>query len=285
MKPEEIEKMVTKMDEKTRLISYEASRRKFNLYVNGGYEGLEIMYYNYMREQKLSFKETQPFEDYIFENDPKELFLDEIFFEVDNPYTTNIGVSVYSLCSLVNEDAVKSLESKKVEIFAVIKRLQQEIVKSTKCTIEENPQLYIVLKNIESYYRTIYSHIIEDFSPYINERVQTTTIPEKTGYIIPKETVAFKIGILFYTAEIIMIKGSPDEKFEYKGIRYSSGNSLAKILAPIINEKVNSIRPYINQTYNGGSDDKNVFFSTKLRKEIVEYCLVHQKPIHLPNNK
>ena len=72
--------------------------KKLRLYVNGGFQGLRDIYYNYRQEQKIKFSEIIPFETFINTSDIERFYLDEVFFETDNPYLTNIGYGIKNLC-------------------------------------------------------------------------------------------------------------------------------------------------------------------------------------------
>ena len=73
--------------------------KNLRLYVNGGFDGLRVIYYNYFQAQKIKFSDITPFDDFINTNDIERFYLDEVFFEVDNKYTTNVGFFIWQLCN------------------------------------------------------------------------------------------------------------------------------------------------------------------------------------------
>ena len=54
--------------------------KKLRLYVNGGFQGLRDIYYNYHQEQKIKFSEIIPFETFINSNDLEKFYLDEVLY-------------------------------------------------------------------------------------------------------------------------------------------------------------------------------------------------------------
>ena len=152
--------------------------KKLRLYVNGGFQGLRDIYYNYRQEQKIKFSEIIPFETFINTNDIARFYLDEVFFEVDNPYLTNIGYGIKNLCHYYT-NSEKSKENKKVDLISVVTRLQQAINKSAISQYDEYPKLYNILKRIENYYSVVYNNLYNDFSPFLIDRPQINEIQIK----------------------------------------------------------------------------------------------------------
>ena len=75
--------------------------QKLRLYVNGGFQGLIDIYYNYHQEQKIKFSVITPFENFIDSDDVEKFYLDTVFFEVDNnQYLTNIGCFIFIMSLL-----------------------------------------------------------------------------------------------------------------------------------------------------------------------------------------
>lgn len=143
--------------------------KKLRLYVNGGFQGLRDIYYNYHQEQKIKFSEITPFETFINTDDVERFYLDEVFFEVDNPYLTNIGYGIKNLCHYYT-NSEKDIENKKVDLICVVTRLEEVISKSATSKSSDYPKLFDVLKRIETYYRITYSGIYNDFSTFLMDR-------------------------------------------------------------------------------------------------------------------
>lgn len=248
--------------------------RELKFYVNGGFQGLRDIYYNYHQEQKIKFSEITTFETFINTNDLEKFYLDEVFFEVDNPYLTNIGCGIKSLCHYYS-NSEKIIENKKVDLISVVTRLEQEINKSAISQYDDYPKLYNILKRIENYYRIAYSGIYEDFYPFLADRPINQSYSKESSYVFTaiKETIPLKLGVLFFTGKISMVESNRGLSFLYQEKLYTSGTSLAKVLAEVISEKQSSIKAYLNETKNNGETDKNIYFSDKLRGDIHKYCL------------
>lgn len=165
----------------------ESLEKKLRLYVNGGFQGLRDIYYNYHQEQKIKFSEITPFETFINTNDIERFYLDEVFFEVDNPYITNIGYGIKNLCHYYT-NSEKSKENKKIDLISVVTRLEEAINKSSISQSFENTKLYDILKRIENYYSIIYTNLYNDFSPLLKDRNQLNKNLESTTNILGQET-------------------------------------------------------------------------------------------------
>jgi hypothetical protein len=165
----------------------ESLEKKLRLYVNGGFQGLRDIYYNYRQEQKIKFSEIIPFETFINTSDIERFYLDEVFFEVDNPYLTNIGCGIKSLCHYYS-NSEKSTENKKIDLISVVARLEEAINKSSISQSSENTKLYDILKRIENYYSIIYNNLYNDFSPLLIDRPQLNKNLESTTNILGQET-------------------------------------------------------------------------------------------------
>jgi hypothetical protein len=165
----------------------ESLEKKLRLYVNGGFQGLRDIYYNYYQEQKIKFSEITPFETFINTDDVEKFYLDEVFFEVDNKYATNFGCFVYSLCHYYT-NSEKSTENKKIDLISVVTRLEEAINKSSISQSFENTKLYDILKRIENYYSIIYTNLYNDFSPLLKDRTQLNKNLESTTNILGQET-------------------------------------------------------------------------------------------------
>lgn len=165
---------IQKMYDDSRRSSYikdrESLEKKLRLYVNGGYQGLKDIYYNYYTtEKKIKFKNITPFEDFINTNDVENFYFNEVFFEVDNKYITNIGCFIYVLCNhYINSD--KSNKNKQVDLISVVNRLEHAISNSAVSLYSNSPNLYNVLKKIENYYLIVYNNLYDDFAPFLKDR-------------------------------------------------------------------------------------------------------------------
>lgn len=247
--------------------------KKLRLYVNGGFQGLRDIYYNYHQEQKIKFSEIIPFETFINSFDLEKFYLDEVFFEVDNPYLTNIGYGINNLCHYYT-NSEKSKENKKVDLISVVTRLEQAINKSAISQYDEYPKLYNILKRIDNYYRIAYSGIYEDFYSFLADRPINQSYSKESSYLLTtiKETIPLKLGVLFFTGKISMVESYGGIAFLYQEKLYTSGTSLAKVLAEVISEKQSSIKAYLNETKNNNETDKNLYYSDKLRDSICKHC-------------
>lgn len=271
----DIQKMYDDSRRSSDIKDKENLEKKLRLYVNGGFQGLRDIYFNYRQEQKIKFSEIIPFESFINTNDIERFYLDEVFFEVDNPYLTNIGYGIKNLCNYYT-NSEKSKENKKVDLISVVTRLEQAINKSAISQYDEYPKLYNILKRIENYYRIAYSGIYEDFYPFLADRPINQSYSKESSYVFTaiKETIPLKLGVLFFTGKISMVESNRGIVFLYQEKLYKSGTGLANILAEVISEKQSSIKAYLNETKNNGETDKNIYFSDKLRGDIHKYCLM-----------
>ena len=203
----------------------------------------------------------------------ERFYLDEVFFEVDNPYLTNIGYGIKNLCHYYT-NSEKSKENKKVDLISVVTRLEQAINKSAICQYDEYPKLYNVLKRIDNYYRIAYSGIYEDFYPFLADRPINQSYSKDSSYVFTaiKETIPLKLGVLFFTGKISLVDDDGGIAFSYQKKLYKSGTSLAKVLAEVIGEKWSSIKTYLNETKHNNKNDKNLYYSDKLRDSIYLHC-------------
>lgn len=272
----DIQKMYEEQKQSFQLKNKENLERNLRLFVNGGFQGLREIYYNYHSRQKIKHSDIIPFEEFINTNDVETFYLNEVFFEVDNKYSTNIGCEIKSLSDYYR-NSERDIENKKVELISVITKLEEAIHKSATTQYNENPKLYDILKRIENYYRVAYSSLHEDFYPFFNDRPINQNYGKNFLHVFDKikETIPLKIALLFFTGELKILRSGNVNKFSYKNQLYKSGNSLAKILSVEMNEKVESIKSYLNETYNQNSNDKNIFNSEKIINDINKYALLN----------
>lgn len=153
--------------------------KNLRLFVNGGFQGLIDIYYNYHTKQKIKYSNIIPFEDFINTNNLEEFYLNEVFFEVDNKYISNIGNDAKSLCNYYY-NSNRNIENKKIDVLAVVDQLTQAINKSAFCNQADNPRLYSILKIIENFYSITYNNLYEDFAPLLIDRPQQQKSQSKT---------------------------------------------------------------------------------------------------------
>lgn len=272
----DIQKMYEDQKQSFELKNKENLERDLRLFVNGGFQGLIEIYHNYHSKQKIKYSDVVPFEHFINTNDVETFYLNEVFYEVDNKYSTNIGCQLKSLSDYYC-NSEKNIENKKVELISIITKLEEAIHKSATSKYNENPKLYDILKRIENYYRIAYSSLHEDFYPFFNDRPLNKSYGKDFLYVFDKirETIPLKIALRFFTGELKILRKGNINKFSYKDKLYKSGNSLAKILSVEMNEKVESIKSYLNETYNQNSNDKNIFYSERTMNDVNKYALLN----------
>lgn len=229
----DIEKMYDEERKSFEKKDKEDLEQKLRLYINGGFQGLIDIYYNYHQEQKIKFSVITPFENFIDSDDVEKFYLDTVFFEVDNnQYLTNIGCFIYSLCRYyVNSD--KSIENKKFDLISVVTRLEQAINKSATSQYSDNPKLYDILKRIENYYSITYNNLYNDFKPFlidkpqINENTGVTTnlLRQETKTVIAKKTTLDRSEILDKLIGLNTKKHDKFLEYESKLINFGYLNS------------------------------------------------------------
>lgn len=171
----DIQKMYEDSQKTDDLKIVESLEKKLRFYINGGIDGLRYIYYNFQEEQNIKFSEITPFEEFIDENSIEKFFLNEVFFEVDNKYFTNIGAYIYTLCSYyINSE--KPTENKKSDLISIVNRLDEEINKSSIYMYNDCPKLYGVLKKIENFYVITYDNLYDDFAPFLIDRPKRVEI-------------------------------------------------------------------------------------------------------------
>lgn len=118
-----------------------------------------------------------------------------------------------------------------------------------------------------------YIKVVDEYRNYFEQNdfyPQILNIKKEDEKVLEtKQTIDFKIGLMFAKGEIQVFKSI----LKYNG-KEESGNSLAQILSDVINEKPNSIRPYLNDTRNGLNERKDIFRNTNLKNMefVFRYC-------------
>lgn len=192
--------------------------RKLRLYVNGGFQGLIDIYYNFHQEQNIKFSEIIPFEVFVNTNKLEEFYLDTVFFEIQNKYITNIGHDIKSLCNYyINSDEI--IESKITSLISVINRLEEEIYKSSISNEDSYPRLFNVLKKIQTFYSIAYENLYDDFNPFLSNRPKKNQPQNKTvisDVILPFDKLGLKnILMTSYIKDFFESESILQEEGEY----------------------------------------------------------------------
>lgn len=279
----DIQKRYSEMLDSQNSKNIDSWKVSLRMYVNGGYEGLNHIYYNYYNNQGVKFKDIYPFEQFVENGDINEFYLDGIFIEVDNKYLTNVGCNIKSLCDYYS-NSEKSIENKKVDIISIVNRLEEEIYKSATSQYNDNPKLYDVLKRIENYYRIAYSEIYNDFYSFLTDRPVNQTYSKNFLHVFTpiKENIPLKIAVLFFTGQILIVDNNHSLMFLYEDKLYKSVSGLAKVLEIKISEKWTTIKTYLNETLKNKEYDKNIYYSDKVQDNIHKYCTMNGLKITHP---